>query len=75
MDDPILTVPDPLERPVLEVWPETGRILGLSRASTYAGVASGDIPAIRVGRRWLVPTAALRKLLGFDEAMPEKEPA
>ena len=60
-------VPDPRERPVLEVWPETGKILGLGRSSTYEAVARGDIPSIRIGRKLLVPTAGLQRLLGLDE--------
>ncbi len=60
-------LPDPEERPTLTVWPETGRAMGLSKAATYDAVARGDIPAIRVGRRLLVPTAALRRMLCLDE--------
>ncbi len=62
-----LRLPDPVERPTLPVWPDTGQLLGLSRASTYDAVARGEIPAIRVGRRLLVPTAALRRLLALDD--------
>lgn len=34
---------------------EVAEWLGLSRGVTYAHVRSGAIPAIRLGRRWLVP--------------------
>lgn len=54
------------DRPTLAVWPDTGQILGLSKASAYAAAASGEIPTIRVGRRLLVPTAALRRMLQLD---------
>lgn len=60
------TLPDPNVQPTMRVWPDAGRALGLSRASTYDAVARGQIPAIRVGRRLLVPTAALRRMLGLD---------
>jgi excisionase family DNA binding protein len=40
--------------------------LGISRASAYEGVKTGDIPSIRIGRRFLVPTAAVRRLLQLD---------
>ena len=53
----------PEQRPTLNLWPEVGEILGLSKASVYAAAASGEIPTIRVGRRFLVPTAALRRML------------
>lgn len=43
---------------------ETAEILRLGRNSTYEGIANGEIPSIRVGRRVLVPTASLRRLLG-----------
>jgi hypothetical protein len=33
----------------------------------YAAAASGEIPTIRVGRRYLVPTAALRRMLRLDD--------
>jgi len=58
-------IPDPQVQPTMKVWPDVGRALGLSKASTYEAVASGEIPSIRVGRRILVPTAALRNMLGL----------
>jgi excisionase family DNA binding protein len=45
---------------------EVAAALGISRASAYEGVKTGDIPCIRVGRRFLVPTAAVRRLLQLD---------
>jgi excisionase family DNA binding protein len=38
-------------------------ILGLSKCSAYAAANSGELPAIRVGRRWIVPRYALERLL------------
>jgi excisionase family DNA binding protein len=62
------TLPDPLAEPTISV--ETaGLLLGISRGSAYAAAAAGDIPTIRVGRRLLVPTAALRRMLALD-ALP-----
>jgi excisionase family DNA binding protein len=43
--------------------PETGRLLGISRGAAYAAAADRTIPTIRVGRRLLVPRAALARLL------------
>lgn len=40
-----------------------GEVLGISRGAAYRGAASGDIPTIKIGRRLLVPTAALRRML------------
>ncbi|MGI8578630.1 MAG: helix-turn-helix domain-containing protein [Nocardioidaceae bacterium] len=59
-------LPDANERPTLTVWPEVAGILGLSKASAYAAVERGEIPALRIGRRLLVPTAALRRMLQLD---------
>lgn len=42
---------------------EAAEVLGLSRNSAYEGIRSGDIPAIRVGRRLLIPKVALDRLL------------
>lgn len=42
---------------------ETAKILGIGRNSAYEAVARGEIPVIRVGKRLLVPKAALEKLL------------
>jgi excisionase family DNA binding protein len=38
----------------------------ISRASAYEGVRSGDIPSIKIGRRIVVPTAAVRRMLKLD---------
>lgn len=60
-------LPDPHVQPALNLWPTTGRLLGLSRQSTHDAAARGDIPTIRIGRRILVPTAALARLLCIDD--------
>ncbi len=62
-------VPSPSSRPTLTV-PEAGRFLGLARASAYEAAHRGDIPTLRVGRRLLVPTAALRRMLCLDDDRP-----
>jgi hypothetical protein len=53
------------ENVVLPLWPTTGKILGLSRNSTYARAEDGDIATIRLGRLRKVPTAWLRQKLGL----------
>jgi excisionase family DNA binding protein len=50
---------------------EAAELLGLSRGSAYQAVRCGDIPAVRVGRRWLVPRARLLELLGQPQEMRE----
>ena len=59
-------LPDPLDQPTLNVWPETAAILNLSKASAYAAAERGEIPTSRIGRRLLVPTAALCRMLHVD---------
>ena len=44
--------------------PEAARKLGIGRNAAYEGVRAGDIPSIRIGKRLVVPKAALERLLG-----------
>lgn len=60
-----MSVPDPREQPVLSV-EEAGRLLGLGRSAAYEAVRRGEIPSLRLGRRRVVPTASLRRLLALD---------
>jgi excisionase family DNA binding protein len=46
--------------------PEAARVLGISRGHAYAAAADGTLPTIRIGRRLLVPRAALERLLDLD---------
>ena len=54
------------EKLTLPAWPDTGKILGLGRNATYEAIARGEIPSIRIGKRILVPKAALERLLTVD---------
>jgi excisionase family DNA binding protein len=47
---------------------EAGRILGISRGTAYTLANAGEIPTIRLGKRLLVPKAALEKLLEVSTA-------
>lgn len=42
---------------------ELAKQLGVSRNFAYGRVKSGEIPAVRVGRRWLIPADAADRLL------------
>lgn len=42
---------------------EAAERLGLSRNATYAAVTSKEIPAIRIGRRILIPKRAIENML------------
>ena len=51
-----------LERLVLSV-EEARTLLGLSRGLMYEAIRRGEIPSLRIGRRLLIPRAALMRLL------------
>lgn len=56
---------------------ETARILGIGRNSAYGAISRGEIPVIRVGKRLLVPKAALETMLGCTRTKasePTNEP-
>jgi excisionase family DNA binding protein len=44
--------------------PEAAEILGISRGLAYELVSRGDIPALRLGRRLVVPRKAIEAMLG-----------
>jgi excisionase family DNA binding protein len=47
---------------------EAGRIYyGLSRPASYRAVARGDIPVVRLGRRFRVPIQAMERRLARVE--------
>jgi excisionase family DNA binding protein len=63
-DSPI-RVPDPTVQPVMAV-KEVQTVFPVSRATIYEAIRRGDLPAIRIGQRWFIPTAAVRRLLCLD---------
>lgn len=42
---------------------EAGRLLGISRATSYDLVAAGVIPSLRLGKRLVVPRSAIDRML------------
>jgi len=42
---------------------EAGRLLGLGRNASYDAAKAGQIPVLKIGRRLLVPKAALDRML------------
>ncbi len=49
---------------------DAGTLLGLSRPSAYLAVKRGEIPVIRLGKRLVVPRAALEKMLAEAKPLP-----
>lgn len=52
------------------------RLLGgkISRPTLYRALREGTIPSLRLGRRVLIPRAALERLLAGEPAAPPHEP-
>lgn len=46
---------------------EAAGILGISRSSAYECVHRGELRAIRLGRRLVVPRSALAEMLGIED--------
>jgi excisionase family DNA binding protein len=59
------TLPDPTTSPTVTV-EDAARILGISRGLAYTAVREGTIPSIRIGRRYVVKTAALLAMVSAD---------
>lgn len=47
---------------------QTAALLGIGRNHCYEAVKRGQIPSVRIGRRYLVPRAALNRLLDCAKA-------
>jgi len=60
-------LPDPRLEPVVSV-ERAGTILGIGRSCAYNAVKAGEIPSIRLGKRLVVPTAGLLRLLEMAPA-------
>lgn len=52
-----------VERRTLTV-PEAARLLGISRNSAYLAARNGQLPVVRIGKRFVVPRTAIEALLG-----------
>ena len=57
-----------MEKVVMTV-DECAEYLRISRPQAYLGVHQGEIPSIRVGRRILIPKAALDRLMASAGAI------
>lgn len=58
---------DARAHPRLEV-AELAEVLGMSLNGAYYACRRGDIPGVRrVGKRWLIPTASVRRMLMLDD--------
>ena len=48
---------------------DAAKVLSISRAHAYALAKRGElgVRVLRLGNRWVVPTAELRRVVGLDE--------
>jgi excisionase family DNA binding protein len=51
-----------------------GRLLGLKRSAAYEAVRRSELPALRFGRRLVVPTARVLAMLGVLTDAERDEP-
>ena len=54
--------------------PEAARLLGIGRSAAYDAARRGELPTLRIGRRILVPRAALEQLLSLSCSTPDSPP-
>jgi excisionase family DNA binding protein len=52
---------------------QAARVLGVGRNSAYQAARAGQIPAIRIGKRLIVPTAAFEKFLATEPKRDAKK--
>lgn len=62
-----------LEEPATISVEEAGRRLGVGRSLAYDAARRGEIPALRIGRRFVVPVARLNEMLGLSETEPREQ--
>lgn len=53
---------------------EAAKRLGIGRNQGYEAAKRGDIPVIQIGKRYLVPTRALDRMLGREESAINRGP-
>lgn len=63
----------PVEQRLVYTVEEAALLLGLSRSFAYEAVQRGEIPSMRIGKRILVPKAALERfLIAASQSVEEK---
>ena len=53
----------PIDNRLVFTVEEAAQLLGISRSFAYEAARRGEIPSMRIGRRILVPKAALERFL------------
>jgi excisionase family DNA binding protein len=65
-------VPNRSARPETISVDVAARRLGVHRLTLYAAIQRGEVPAIRVGRRQLIPAAWLNRVLAGEAPFNER---
>lgn len=63
----------PVESRLVFTVEEAATLLGISRSFAYEAVQRGEIPSMRIGKRILVPKAALQRLLDVQSIKMDDE--
>lgn len=58
---------DPQLEPLVVTIPEAARLLGLSLATIYNLIGSGELTRVKIGRAARIPMSDVRRLAGLDE--------
>ena len=51
---------------------EAAKVLGIGRNLCYSRIKKGELPVLKIGRRLLVPRAALEKLLADSKSLKQQ---
>jgi excisionase family DNA binding protein len=57
------------DRPTVPV-PEAAEILGIGRGTAFKAANDGELKVLKFGRRMVVPTSELKRMLGIEEPRP-----
>lgn len=60
-----------LKSAVMRLWPEAGRYIGAGRSKVYDMARAGELPTIRIGRKYVVPKSALDRWLDEQTSTAE----
>ncbi len=55
---------DSIDTPLLVSVPEAARLLGVGKTLAWEMVRNGDLPKVNLGKRVLIPRAAIERLAG-----------
>jgi excisionase family DNA binding protein len=69
-----MSTPAPIEPEAITIG-QAARRLGVHRDTLRSAIARGEVPAARIGRRWLIPLAAIDDLLAVRHGDSTSESA